>query len=198
MTVERIQLLRNTGQFDSVNAGAQLPLTKLSLIYAENGRGKTTVATILRSLSTGEAKLIDERQRLGSAHLQNVCSGIEIETAHRQNLHELILGAQGVQLNAVVLEQIAAVEQHNRTLRERGDAIPAATRGALTVDAFCALKPDPQVDVKIQEAERQLAAARAADAVQRQEVFLPLSLPGFDLGRRASFQPTPSRLSVGL
>ncbi|WP_027666107.1 hypothetical protein [Rhizobium leguminosarum] len=94
---------------------------------------------------------------------QNVCSGIEIETAHRQNLHELILGAQGVQLNAAVLEQIAAVEQHNRTLRERGDAIPAATRGALTVDAFCALKPDPQVDVKIQEAERQLAAARAAD-----------------------------------
>ncbi|MBY5819518.1 hypothetical protein [Rhizobium leguminosarum] len=152
MTVERIQLLRNTGQFDSVNAGAQLPLTKLSLIYAENGRGKTTVATILRSLSTGEAKLIDERQRLGSAHpphivltaaggasymfqngawsatlpqiavfddvfvAQNVCSGIEIETAHRQNLHEFILGAQGVQLNAVMLEQIADVEQHNRTL----------------------------------------------------------------------------------
>ncbi|NEK15059.1 AAA family ATPase [Rhizobium leguminosarum] len=218
MTVERIQLLRNTGQFDSVNAGAQLPLTKLSLIYAENGRGKTTLATILRSLSTGEARLIDERQRLGSVHpphivlaaaggasymfqngawsttlpqiavfddafvAQNVCSGIEIETAHRQNLHELILGAQGVQLNAVVLQQIAAVEQHNRTLRERGDAIPAATRGALTVEAFCALKPDPQVDVKIQEAERQLAAARAADAVQRQEAFLPLSLPAFDPG----------------
>lgn len=102
---------------------------------------------------------------------QNVCSGIEIETAHRQNLHELILGGQGVQLNATVLQHIAAIEQHNRTLKERTDAIPAAMRGALTADAFCALQADARVDGKIEEAERQLAAARAADAVQRQEAF---------------------------
>ncbi|RVK16944.1 AAA family ATPase [Sinorhizobium meliloti] len=216
MSVDRFQLLRNTGQFDSVNA-AHLPLTKLSLIYAENGRGKTTLATILRSLSTGDARLISERQRLGSVHpphivlaaaggaahifqngawntalpqvavfddafvAQNVCSGIEIETAHRQNLHELILGAQGVQLNNTLQEHIAAVEQHNRTLRERGDAIPAAVRGTLTVDAFCALQADPQIDAKIQEAERRLAAARSADAIQRRAAFLPLALPAFDI-----------------
>jgi wobble nucleotide-excising tRNase len=52
--LDRIQLLRNVGQFNSVNAGAQLPLSKLSLIYAENGRGKTTLAAILRSLNTGD------------------------------------------------------------------------------------------------------------------------------------------------
>ena len=52
--LDRIQLLRNVGQFNSVNAGAQLPLSKFSLIYAENGRGKTTLAAILRSLSTGD------------------------------------------------------------------------------------------------------------------------------------------------
>jgi wobble nucleotide-excising tRNase len=50
--LERIQLLRNVGQFDSVDAGARLPLSKLTLFYAENGRGKTTLAAILRSLST--------------------------------------------------------------------------------------------------------------------------------------------------
>jgi wobble nucleotide-excising tRNase len=48
MTCERISLLRNVGQFDSVNAGAQIPLSRFSLIYAENGRGKTTLAAILR------------------------------------------------------------------------------------------------------------------------------------------------------
>ncbi|WP_457813136.1 AAA family ATPase [Sinorhizobium meliloti] len=193
------------------------PLTKLTLIYAENGRGKTTLATILRSLSTGDARLISERHRLGSVHpphivlaaaggaahifqngawnaalpqvavfddafvAQNVCSGIEIEAAHRQNLHELILGAQGVQLNTALQQHIAAVEEHNRTLRERGEAIPVAVRGALTVDAFCALQADPQIDAKIQGAERRLAAARSADAIQRQADFLPLTLPAFDI-----------------
>ena len=67
MTVERFQLLRNVGQFDSVNAGAQIALTRLTLIYAENGRGKTTLAAILRSLSTGDPVLIEERHRLGAA-----------------------------------------------------------------------------------------------------------------------------------
>ena len=68
MTCERISLLRNVGQFDSVNAGAQIPLSKFSLVYAENGRGKTTIAAILRSLKSNEPQLVSERQRLGSRH----------------------------------------------------------------------------------------------------------------------------------
>lgn len=217
MSVDRIQLLRNIGQFDNVSSGAQLACGKLTLIYAENGRGKTTLATVLRSLAIGDAALVNERQRLGSQNpphiivsrtnaaphmfqngawnyslphiavfddafvAQNVCAGIEIETAHRQNLHELILGSQGVQLNATLLQHIAAVEQHNRTLRERADAIPAATRGTLNVDAFCALQADADVDPKIEEAERQLAAARSADAIQRQDAFQPVTLPALDV-----------------
>ncbi|TBF85707.1 AAA family ATPase [Rhizobium leguminosarum] len=216
MTIDRIQLLRNVGQFDNVSTGAQLPFGKLTLVYAENGRGKTTLATILRSLSSGDGDLVSERQRLGSQHAphiiftrqgaaphmfqngawnlslphiavfddafvaENVCSGIEIDAVHRQNLHELILGSQGVQLNATLLQRITDVEQHNRTLRERTDAIPASMRGTLTVDAFCALAADPAVSGKIEEAERQLAAARSADAIQRQESFRPLALPAFD------------------
>src|SRR5690606_11824847 len=128
------------------NAGAQLALTPVTLIYAENGRGKTTLAAILRSLSTGDAALIQDRHRLGAAHpphvvlsvggaqavyqngawgqplpriavfddafvAENVCSGIEIDTSHRQNLHELILGAQGVALNATLQQHVAAIEQ---------------------------------------------------------------------------------------
>ena len=68
MVLERISLLRNIGPFDLVDTGNQIPLTKLSLIYAENGRGKTTLTAILRSLSTGDARLINDRQRLGAQH----------------------------------------------------------------------------------------------------------------------------------
>lgn len=42
--IERIQLIRNIGQFDSVASGGQIPFKKLTLFYAENGRGKTTLA----------------------------------------------------------------------------------------------------------------------------------------------------------
>lgn len=216
MSFERITLLRNVGQFDSVTAGAQLPLTRLSLVYAENGRGKTTLATILRSLASDEPGLINERQRLGTANTPhivltfagaplifqngawaaplpriavfddafvaaNVCSGIAIETEHKQNLHELILGAQGVTLNGALQGHVARVETHNRDLRSKGDAIPAAARGALTVDAFCALMEDPAIDAKIQEAERNLAAGQSADAIRQAAPFAPLALPAFDL-----------------
>ena len=213
--LDRIQLLRNVGQFDSVNAGAQLPLSKFSLIYAENGRGKTTLAAILRSLSTGDPISILERHRLSATNAphvvigsngtsfvfqndawsatlpnlavfddvfvaQNVCSGIDIQTEHRQNLHELILGSQGVSLNAALQTHVARVEEHNRELRLRGDTIPAASRGAFSVEAFCALDQNPNIGPAIQEAERNLAAARSAEAVRRQPEFGSFSLPGFD------------------
>jgi wobble nucleotide-excising tRNase len=214
--LDRIQLLRNVGQFDSVDAGAQLPLSKLTLLYAENGRGKTTLAAILRSLSTGDATFISERHRLSatntphvvigangtsfffqndawSANLpdlavfddlfvaQNVCSGIDIQTEHRQNLHELILGAQGVSLNAALQTHVARVEAHNRELRLRGDAIPAASRGPYNADAFCALERNPNIGQAIQEAERSLAAAKSAEAVRQRPQFANLSLPTFDV-----------------
>jgi wobble nucleotide-excising tRNase len=216
MTFERISLLRNIGQFESVGAGAQIPLTKLSLIYAENGRGKTTIAAILRSLNTGDPALIDERHRLGAANpphvvltfagaplvfqnggwganlpriavfddafvAANVCSGFEIETAHKQNLHELILGMQGIALNATMQHHVAEIEEHNRNLRTKGDAIPAAARGTFTIDAFCALPVDPNIEENIQGADRNLAAARSADVIRQRSDFQPLTLPGFDV-----------------
>lgn len=217
MSIDRIQLLRNVGQFDNVSSGAGLPFGRLTVLYGENGRGKTTLAAILRSLATNDAALINERQRLGAQHpphiiinrsqaaanvfqnggwnssssditvfddefvAQNVCSGLEIDTAHRQNLHELILGSQGVQLNTAMLERIADVEQHIRLLRERADAIPATMRSSLTVEQFCVLQNDTDVDNKIDDVARQLAAARAADEIQRQGGFLPPTLPLFDI-----------------
>jgi wobble nucleotide-excising tRNase len=214
--VEYLQLLRNVGKFDSVNAGAQLPFSKLTLLYAENGRGKTTLAAILRSLGDGNPVHITERKRVtsrhpphvvvgiagGSSHVfqngawtatlpnvvtfddafvaQNVCSGIDIEVGHRQNLHELILGAQGVALNTAVQTNVEKVEEHNKELRIRESAVPAAARGSLTVDQFCALKANANVAEAIKEAERSLSAAQSSDAVRREKDFEALKLPAFD------------------
>lgn len=217
MSLDRIQLLRNVGQFDSVREGAQLPLNRLALIYAENGRGKTTLATILRSAGTGNAQLITERRRLAAQHsphmvlaprvgpplvfqngawsttltditvfddhfvAQNVCAGVEIGSSHRQNLHELILGAQGVTLNAALQLHVSRIEEHNRTLRTLSDEIPVEARGALAVDMFCDLPAEANIDGLIQEAKRNLAAAQSADAVRQATTFIPFSLPAFDV-----------------
>ena len=216
MTIGSFQLLRNIGQFDSVDAGAQLPFTKLTLMYAENGRGKTTLATILRSVAANDPILMAERQRLGSANpphiviarpagptmfqnaawtvhvpeiavfddafvAANVCAGIEIAVAHRQNLHELILGAQGVTLNAALQSRIDRVEEHNQTLRRLEAAIPADVRESLTVDAFCAIQPEADIEAAIGNAERNLAAARAADGIRQHATFLTITLPAFNV-----------------
>ena len=213
--VESLRLLRNVGQFDSVDEGAQLPFSKLTLIYAENGRGKTTLASILRSLGNGAATLIEERRRLASAnppHIviaaggathvfqngawsttqpsiavfddafvsQNVCSGIEIDAEHRQNLHELILGVEGVTLNAAVQEHVRRVEEHNRTIRDRSQAIPASMRGDMNIDAFCALANNPNLALDIRAAERNLATATSSEAIARQEIFVAPAIPTFD------------------
>lgn len=216
--IHRIQLLRNIGQFDSVNAAANIALTRLMLVYAENGRGKTTLAAILRSLGTGDPVPIAERRRLAAAHPphvvldcagapqprvfqnngwnhrldsivvfddvfvdQNVCSGMAVGAEHRQKLHELILGAQGVALNWQLQECVDRIERHNRELRAKESAIPASERGQFTVDGFCALPPQEDIDAAIQEAERTLAAVREQEPIRTTPLFDPISLPAFDV-----------------
>ena len=74
--IRRIRLLRNIGHFDSVDTGEKIALKRLVLIYAENGRGKTTLAAVLRSLATGDPLPIIERRRLaaqGKPHIVIDC-----------------------------------------------------------------------------------------------------------------------------
>jgi wobble nucleotide-excising tRNase len=216
--INRIQLLRNIGQFDSVSTAAAIPLARLTLVYSENGRGKTTLAAVLRSLATGDPLPIAERRRLAAQHPphvvvecsggpppaifennawnrtlpglvvfddvfidQNVHSGLAVEAHHRQNLHELILGAQAVTLSRKLQNLVATIETHNRELRAKERAIPAVARGPYSVDDFCVLPERSDIDDAIQEAERSLAAAREQDAVRTTPAFEQLALPVFDL-----------------
>jgi wobble nucleotide-excising tRNase len=216
--INRIQLLRNVGQFDSVNGAASIALSRLTLIYAENGRGKTTLAAILRSLGSNDPVHIAERRRLGATQTphvvldciggppaamfqnnawnrtvpnvavfddqfvdQNVYSGLAVGAEHRQNLHELILGAQGIALNHDLQTRVAQIEAHNIQLRAKGNAIPAGERGSLSIDDFCALPVRADIDTAIQACERNLAAVREQDPIRNQPAFDTLSLPAFDI-----------------
>ena len=58
--ITELQLLRNVGPFNSVNA-EDTPLAPLTLICAENGRGKTMLAAVrdalLPKLMSGEIRV---------------------------------------------------------------------------------------------------------------------------------------------
>jgi len=215
--ISRLQLIRNLGQFDSVASGANIPLARLTLIYAENGRGKTTLSAVMRSLATGDPIPIAERRRLAAQHPPqvvvecsggpppaifqnnawnrtlpnivvfddefvdaNVYSGLVVSPDHRQNLHGLILGAQGIALNNQLRERVAEIEVHSVELRARAGAIPEAERGAMSVDDFSALQPVVTIEADIQAAERNLAAVRQQDPVRNTGTFPILSLPPLD------------------
>jgi len=217
--IRRIRLLQNIGQFDSMDAAATITLSRLVLIYAENGRGKTTLAAVLRSLATGDPIPITERRRLAAAHPPhavleceggppdamfqdgrwnrtlpplrlfddvfvdaNVHSGLIVDTRHRQNLHELVLGAQGVTLSRHIQELVDRTEAHNRALREKAAAIAEQMRHGFSLDDFCALPELHGVDAEIEATERALAAAEQQDAVRTSPLLDSLLLPGFDVG----------------
>jgi wobble nucleotide-excising tRNase len=200
-----------------VAAGAALPLKRLTVVYAENGRGKTTLAAIFRSLASGDPISITERHRLAAPHPphvviqcsdgtqaifqngvwtqtipnlaifddvfvdENIYSGLVVGPGHRQNLHELILGSQGVALNRLAQDLTARIERHNSDLRTKSAAIPATVRKSFSVDDFCSLSPREDIDEAIASAERALAAAQGAVQVQRAGLFEPLLSPSFDL-----------------
>ena len=113
--------------------------------------------------------------------VENVCSGMQVETGHRQKLHELIIGTQGVALSVTLQGHVECIEQHNRDIRDSADAIRADAHGGLSVDEFCKLENRDDIDEAIQEADRNLAAARQADAVRQYAHFRSISLPVIDL-----------------
>ncbi|MDE2903073.1 MAG: AAA family ATPase [Chloroflexota bacterium] len=64
--IRRIRLIRSIGNLESVDTCRQIDLGQLVLFYGENGRGKTTLAAVFRSLATGEPNPIQERRSLTS------------------------------------------------------------------------------------------------------------------------------------
>lgn len=64
--VTKIVSIRNVGKFVSCNAANDVAFRKITLIFGENGRGKTTMGDILRSLSTGIPDYILGRATLGA------------------------------------------------------------------------------------------------------------------------------------
>jgi wobble nucleotide-excising tRNase len=64
--IDKLITIRSVGKFLRYSAHGQTNFQRLTLIFAENGCGKTTLAAILKSLAVDDGMLIAERKTLGS------------------------------------------------------------------------------------------------------------------------------------
>jgi len=65
--INKIIAIKNIGRFVSYSCSGDVEFRKMTLIFGENGRGKTMLSAILRSLETGEAGYVLERKTIKSA-----------------------------------------------------------------------------------------------------------------------------------
>lgn len=80
--IEKIDRVGVLNGFD----GSEHPLTRLSLIYAGNGRGKSTLSAVLAAAGSGNADSLSERQSLGTtgpAHVRLQCLGTSQRVLNR-------------------------------------------------------------------------------------------------------------------
>src|SRR5690554_278398 len=83
--IEKVVSIENLGIFRKAVAKGDVSFRKLTLLFAENGCGKTTLCSILRSLKTGESKYISERKALGSTSSSSVNLRINGKTTKYEN-----------------------------------------------------------------------------------------------------------------
>ncbi|MEJ0003782.1 MAG: AAA family ATPase [Pararobbsia sp.] len=78
--LERISEIQGIGLFHDAN-GKPYTCQKATLVYADNGRGKSTLATVLRSLSAGDPSLIAHRKTLDGKLSPKV--GLQFNNGHK-------------------------------------------------------------------------------------------------------------------
>lgn len=67
MTLSKFLTIKNVGRFQNYGASGDVLLKRFNLIFAENGRGKSTLCAILRSAQSNEPAHVLGRATLGSS-----------------------------------------------------------------------------------------------------------------------------------
>ena len=60
--LKKVIALKNVGRFREFAATGDVELRRLTLIFAPNGLGKTTLCDVLRSLQSGRPEYIQDRK----------------------------------------------------------------------------------------------------------------------------------------
>lgn len=111
----------------------------------------------------------------------NVYSGLSVEPGHRQGLHDLIIGREGVEIARQVQKLNKRIAGLQGELNDTAGLIPRDTRGKFSVHQFCELPQVDNLDEALTAARSRLSALENADAVENEPEFELLSLPSLNL-----------------
>ncbi len=70
--INKIIKILSVGRFEDYNAVGDLEFKKMTVVYGENGRGKTTLSAIFHSLKNNQPIFILERSTLGNTDKPNI------------------------------------------------------------------------------------------------------------------------------
>ncbi|MGD9693605.1 MAG: AAA family ATPase [Phycisphaerales bacterium] len=211
--IRKVTQIKNVAKFLDYRCSGQVDFRRLTLVAASNGRGKSTLCAIARSLAENRPELLLERatldpneQLLPEVHLtvdggecrfrdggwsgnppslmifdstfihQNVFTGDHVTSGHRRSLLDVILGRQGVELAARVRNGDQSLRAKDGELREAEREL-TVHRGAMPLDDFLALDQDPDIDQKIADAEKRVAALSRTSELKKASGLASLSIP---------------------
>lgn len=212
--IESIKCIKNLGPFKSIE---RVSLAKNTLVFAENGSGKTMLSEVFRSLATDKPDLVAGRKRLGAdmdplVVLEqsgdgsvwrwepegwqggtpkmsvfndgfvdaNVYSGLEVTPAHRQGLHSVVVGEEGIRLAESYRRAGEDVTTARAAKNRIASDIQAEVGTAIKVDDFLALEPCASIDDLICENRDALKRALNAAQIQKRSRLAPLPIPPID------------------
>ena len=111
----------------------------------------------------------------------NIYSGLNVTSGNRQNLHELVIGEEGVKLNREVQDLTRSIADLQKALREKESAMPTNILGGLSIDDFCSLPLPDDLDEQLSGAKKSVLILREAEGIKKTETFEALGLPGLGI-----------------
>ena len=111
----------------------------------------------------------------------NIYSGLNVTSGNRQNLHELVIGEEGVKLNHEVQDLTRSIADLQKALREKERAMPTNILGGLSIDDFCSLPLPDDLDEQLSGAKKSVLILREAEGIKKTEAFEALGLPGLGI-----------------
>jgi wobble nucleotide-excising tRNase len=216
--INKVERLISIGKFRNYQASGQVNFKKLTLIYGDNGGGKTTLTSVFRSMTTNNPEII--RNRISTNHTapqaaqitetgtpnifhtfgtsgwtapfpdieifdihfvnDNIYSGFDFNDEHKKQLHQFVIGAQGVAIQNQIEQNKAAkvTSRQNQTsiesqlIQQVGNNL---TNDLITTFLSIPATQNNDIDQQISTAETALASANANSIIQTLQTLQPLS-----------------------
>ena len=215
--INKVERLTSIGKFRNYNAAGPVNFHKLTVIYGDNGGGKTTLTSVFRSLTTNKPEIV--RSRISTNHIapqaaqitqtgtpnifhtfgsagwttpyadieifdihfvnDNIYSGFDFNDEHKKQLHQFVIGAQGIAIQNQIEQNKAAKATLRQNQANIEQQLIQQVGNNLTADLIISFLGIPAtqangIDQQITAAEAVLASANANSIIQTLQTLSPL------------------------